>query len=207
MESAVEHIPQIARSVVFVVDDEPRVLSAVSETIGSLGCTVRSFSSADECLKAIRSEACDLLVTDINMPEMDGMELMTAARDIRPLLPVIIVTGYGDIPLAVRAVKEGALDFVEKPLDETSFLPLVRSALNVKSRAARIDASTLTPAERRILQLVAHGKTNKEIAQLLGRSLRTVENHRHRLMQKLQAESVADLVKVALKMGLADTDE
>lgn len=204
METATHRNASIEPAVVFVVDDEPRVLAAVSETVSSLGCRVRPFSGAAECLRALKTDPCDLLITDINMPEFDGMKLMNQARELRPLLPIIIVTGYGDIPLAVRAVKEGAFDFVEKPLDETSFLPIVKKALSQRNRSSQVDASTLTPAERRILQLVAQGKTNKEIAQLLSRSLRTVENHRHRLMQKLHAQSVADLVKVALKMGIAE---
>ena len=206
METSSENSTALEPAVVFVVDDEPRVLSFMSECISGVECRVRSFSHAADCLKALKTEPCDLLVTDVNMPDIDGMALMKQVREIRPLLPIIIVTGYGDIPLAVRAVKEGAIDFVEKPLDENSFLPIVKKALSQRSKASRVDASTLTPAERKILQLVAQGKTNKEIATMLGRSLRTVENHRHRLMQKLRAESVADLVKVALKMGLTDDE-
>lgn len=190
---------------VFVLDDEPKVLSAISETLSSRGWAVKAYQSPSECLKALKEEACDLLVSDVNMPEMDGIRFLRQTREVRPLLPVLLISGYGDIPMAVRAVKAGAADFLEKPVTEESLLSTVDHLLSLSGAGGNIDASLLTPAEKRILLLVAEGRTNKDIAQLLNRSLRTVENHRHRLMQKLRADSVADLVKIALAMGAGAT--
>jgi two-component system, LuxR family, response regulator FixJ len=187
---------------IFLVDDEPAVRSAVSQTLASIGCQVVPFSSADGCLAALLNEECDLLISDISMPGMNGLDLLKAVKKLRPALPVLLITGYGDIPTAVRAVKAGAYDFVEKPLDEETFLPLVQKAL--AQPVAMLEGSQmLTAAERRILELIAAGKSNKEIAYILGRSVRTVENHRYRLTQKLHADSAADLVKAAIALGLS----
>ena len=194
----------VAEKLVYFVDDEPAVRRAVSQTIAAAGCRVVSFASAESCLAALEKENCDLLISDVNMPGMDGLALLKAIKEIKPALPVLLITGYGDIPIAVRAVKAGAYDFVEKPLDEATFLPLVEKILDRPIPGVE-GAETLTSAERRVLELVANGKSNKEIAYLLGRSIRTIENHRHHLMQKLHAENTADLVKTAIALGLSSS--
>lgn len=189
---------------VFVVDDEPGVLKAVARSVGSLDCKVQTFSSPLECLNALKETRCAVIVSDVNMPDMDGLELLREARRIQPLVQVVLMTGFASIPLAVKAVQEGAYHFVEKPFDEEGFLPIVQSVLDQsgKSRAGDVGKS-LSEAERTVLALVAEGLTNKEIAHRLDRSIRTVENHRHRLTKKLGARSTAELVKVAVELGLA----
>jgi len=194
------------KHVIFFVDDEPGIGKAVSQTLVGLDCEVICFTHALDCLEAIRENACDLVITDINMPDMDGIELLKAIKQIRPLLPVLIVTGYGDIPIAVKAVKAGAIDFLEKPLDENTFIPVVAAALKQSDRNDNMTGQSLTPTEKKILQLVVDGRGNKEIAYRLQCSIRTVENHRYRLMRKLNVDSTAGLVKVAITMGLASPD-
>jgi len=189
---------------VFVLDDEPRVAKAITQSIQSLGVKVLTFTGSLECLEAIKNTACDLLVTDVNMPHMDGIAVLKAAREAKPILKVMVVTGHGDIPMAVKAVKEGALNFFEKPLDEESFIPAVKEALRSIEKAGA--ASELTDAEMQVLQLVASGKSNKEIAYLLDRSIRTIENHRHRLMKKLGADSPASLTKIAIALGISTVE-
>lgn len=188
---------------VFIVDDEPRLLAVLAESVMTLGRPVQTFSSAHACLEAIQNGPCSLLISDVSMPEMDGLQLMTKVRAFKPLLPIIMVTGFGNVPLAVRALKDGALDFVEKPIDETTFLPKVEKALK-RTANAHIDIQTLTDAERRILLLVGEGRSNKDIAEIVGRSVRTVENHRFRLMNKLQVDNVASLAELALAMKTLD---
>ena len=185
-----------------VVDDEPTVLKAISQSLASLDCSVSTFVTPLACLETIREKPFDVLISDINMPGMDGIALLKELKQIRPLMPVVLITGYGDIPLAVRAVKEGAFDFLEKPLDEQTFIPVIESALNEASASYTYEGENISEAEAKVLRLVAAGKSNKEIAYLLDRSIRTVENHRHRLMKKLKANSTADLVKIALALGM-----
>lgn len=190
-----------AKAPIFLVDDEPRLLAVLSESIQTLGVNVKSFTSPVRCLEELATSPCSLLVTDITMPEMDGLELLREVRAIRPFLPIILITGFGDVPLAVRSLKDGAFDFIEKPIEEETFLARVRDAL-ANSQESHLDVQSLTETERRVLELVAEGKTNKEIAHLIGRSIRTVENHRYRLMHKLGVDSTAGLAKLAVAMGL-----
>jgi len=198
---------QETRSVVFFVDDEPSVCKAVGQSLAELPCQFRPFHRGEECLKAVRAghPECDLLITDLSMPDMDGLELLKAVRKIRPHLPVLVVTGYGDIPVAVKAMKAGAVDFIEKPLDEGTFVPLVRSLLD-RSQAESSKRPPLTEAERKILNLIVDGKGNKEMAYLLHCSIRTVENHRYRMMRKLNVDGTASLVKIAITQGLVATE-
>lgn len=189
------------RAPIFLVDDEPRLLLVLEESLSTLGVAVRAFSTPADCLRELASSPCSVLVTDFTMPGMDGLELLQEVRAIRPFLPVIIITGFGDVPLAVRALKEGAFDFIEKPIDEKVFLDKVREALE-RSAESHLDVQSLTETERKVLEMVAAGGTNKEIAHQIGRSIRTVENHRYRLMHKLGVESTAELAKLAVAMGL-----
>lgn len=190
------------RAPIFLVDDEPRLLAVLSESVATLGVEVKSFTSPAKCLEELASSPCSLLITDITMPEMNGLELLQEVHSIRPFLPVIVITGFGDVPLAVRSLKEGAFDFIEKPIEEEAFLERVKEALE-SSQESHLDVQSLTETEKRVLEFVAEGKTNKEIAHLIGRSIRTVENHRYRLMHKLGVDSTAGLAKLAMAMGLS----
>jgi FixJ family two-component response regulator len=184
---------------VFIVDDEPLVRKALKQSLESLDAHVVCFPTPQLCLEALKEECCDLVITDVNMPELNGIELLEQVRSIAPLVPVVVVTGFASIPLAVQAVQMGAADFIEKPLDEEVLLPKVRKILAASVQPGN---AQLSPAEEKVLRLIVDGRANKEIAHIVGRSIRTVENHRHRLMKKLRCSSAAELVKVALKRGI-----
>jgi FixJ family two-component response regulator len=189
---------------VFVVDDEVKVLEAVAETLGSLGVEVTCFANPIECLEHMRREKCDLLVADLKMPHMDGIELLKNAKRHTPWVPVLVITGYGDVPSAVRAMKAGAADFIEKPLDKRNLLRIVRSILKESDTVNASVGKPLTAIQAKVLELVIDGKSNKEIANLLKRSARTIEVHRAHVMEKLGVGSLIDLVKRAVSLGLVD---
>ena len=189
---------------IFFVDDEPAVQKAVAQTLAQLdNCSVSCFGDAENCMRAVNRQECDLVITDISMPGTDGLKLLEQIKQIRPKLPVILVTGYGDVSTAVKGIKGGAIDFIEKPLNEETFLPVIREALKTTDYKLEPDLAKLTKAEINILRRVINGKSNKQIAAELRRSVRTVENHRHRLMKKVNANNAAELVRKAIKMGLA----
>jgi FixJ family two-component response regulator len=196
-------MPEMMKQHIFFVDDEPRVRKVVSATLEELGVKVSSFASAADCLQQLNPIMCDLLIADVKMPGMDGIELLTEIKRIAPWLPVLLITGYGDIPMAVRAVKAGAVDFIEKPLDKESFLNKVKSILH---RSLLTDPyiirRPLTRTETVILKLISRGKTNKEIAILLNRSIRTIEVHRGRIFRKFGVDNLAALLRRAAVMGL-----
>jgi two-component system, LuxR family, response regulator FixJ len=187
---------------VVFVDDEPRVCHAVQKTLERAGASVRCFPCADDCLKYLADRRCDLLITDLRMPGKDGMGLLGEVREQLPWIPVLIVTGYGDVPTAVRALKAGAADFVEKPLDRDNFLQTVERLLVRSVQPAALLEESLTRTERRILYLILEGRNNREIARALHRSPRTIEVHRSHLMQKLDATNVIELLRRAAEMGL-----
>jgi two-component system, LuxR family, response regulator FixJ len=187
---------------IFVVDDELFICKALRQSLTEHSYLVRTFCRAQECLEALRGADCDLLITDVSMPEMDGIELLRETKKIKPYLPVLLITGYGEIPIAVKAVKAGAFDFIEKPLDEETLLPIVQAALKQNPSAFSPEGQPLTKSEQRILSLIVDGNGNKEIAHILGCSTRTVENHRYRMMCKLKVNSTASLVRTALTAGL-----
>ncbi len=136
------------------------------------------------------------------MPGTDGMDLLRQVRERLPWIPVLMVTGYGDVPLAVQAVKNGAVDFVEKPLDRDAFLLTVQRLVERNARPAALLAEFLTKTERKIFYLIVGGKNNREIADVLHCSPRTVEVHRSHLMQKLEATNITELLRRAAQMGL-----
>jgi FixJ family two-component response regulator len=188
-----------ARTHIFFVDDEPKVCKVVAKTLERIGSKVSCFSGATDCLKQLRHKNCDLLVTDVKMPEMDGIELLIQAKKIAPWIPAIVITGYGDIPMAVKALKAGA---VEKPLNRHIFISTVETALKRSSIADRRLGKPLTKTEKKVLQMVLNGMSNREIASNQHRSIRTIESHRNRIMYKVGAENLVELVKRAAKMGL-----
>lgn len=195
----------IAEQHIFLVDDEPKVREIVSETLEELGLKVSSFDRAEDCLRQLHSQKCDLLITDLRMSEMNGIELLTEAKNLVPWVPVLIITGYGDIPTSVTAIKTGAADFIEKPLDKKTFLHKVISILKQSTSTDTNASKPLTQSEMRVLKLVIDGKSNKEIADLLNRSIRTIEAHRAHGMHKLGVDNLLDLVKKCTGMGLVDT--
>ena len=185
----------IAKQHVFFVDDKPKVRKVVGRTLKQIGLKVSCFASGAECLKQLRSRRCNLLITDVKMPEMDGIELLTEVKRIIPSLPVLIVTGYGDIPMAVEALKVGASEFIEKPLERQSFLSVVESVLKRNAQIHWLVGSVLTKTEMEVLRLILDGKSTKEMAMLRDRSVKSIERHRSRIMRKLGVDNLVDLVK------------
>jgi two-component system response regulator FixJ len=187
---------------VFFVDDEPKVCTVVRKTLERAGISVSCCSSARACLAQLENAKSDLLVTDVRMKGMDGIELLVEVKKRFPWLPVLVVTGYGDVPMAVKALRAGAADFIEKPLDRDAFLDTVRGLLRRNSAQTSLFNHYLTKTEMRVLHFVLEGKNNREIAALLHRSPRTVEVHRSHMMQKMGAANVVELLRRAVDVGL-----
>jgi FixJ family two-component response regulator len=157
-------------------------------------------------MEKIRPANCDLLITDIRMPEMDGLELITRVRQVAPLMPILVITGYGDIPLAVKVIKAGVLDILEKPFAEQDLISKVDAALERSRKIKSMLSEKLTRTETEVLKLILHGKSNKEAAKLLNRSVRTVEDHRAHIMKKMNVENAVDLAIKAVALGLVDDE-
>ncbi|MBN2563755.1 MAG: response regulator transcription factor [Phycisphaerae bacterium] len=196
-----------AEATVFVVDDDPGVRKGLSMLIKSVGLNVEAYPGAQAFLDACEPTRPGCLVLDVRMPGMSGLELQEKLAAQQITLPVIILTGHADVPMAVRAMQAGAIDFIEKPFREQVLLDRIQQAIEqdrAKRREqverigikARLDR--LTPREREVLDLVVAGKHNKATAAELGVSPKTVEFHRSRIMDKLKANSVADLVRMTL---------
>jgi len=196
----------VAERHIFLLDDEPIVCEVIKETLEGPEIKVSSFTSPAECLVKLRSQRCDLLITDLKMPEMNGIELLTKVKHLTPWVPVLLITGYGDIPKAVEAMKAGAVDFIEKPLIKEDFVRKVESILQQNTSTDPDVGKLLTRTEIKILKLVVEGNGNKEISNLLHRSKRTVEVHRAHIMHKLGADNLVDLVKRVAEMGLVDLE-
>jgi len=189
---------------VFVVDDDEAVRRSLEALVKSVGLNVETFASGQEFLAAYNPDRPGCLVLDIRMPGMSGTELQESLRQRGCILPIIIITGHGDVPIAVHAMKHGAVDFIEKPFSKQLLLDRIHEAITRDERArtqsgrqARIQSrlATLTPRERQVLNLVAEGKPNKRIAAELGVSKKTVEVHRSHVMRKMQAGSLAEVVE------------
>ena len=193
-----------AKQHIFFVDDEPQVRKVVGKTLKRLGTKVSCFASAADCIEQLRPQRCDLLITDVKMPDMDGLELLTEAKRIAPWLPVLVVTAYGDVPMAVKALKIGALNFIEKPLAMQSFLSVVESLLERHTLPDPLLGKGLTRVEMRVLRFILASNSNKETADILHRSVKTIEVHRNHIMRKLGVGNVVDLIKRAAAMGLVD---
>ena len=191
---------------IFVVDDDDAVRGSLELTLRLAGLRVESFASAQAMLQAFDPDRPGCLLLDQRMPGMSGLELQRALIERGSTLPVIFLSAYGDVPTTVLAVKRGALDFLEKPVSKERLLSRIEEAL-AQDRQQREAAAThrglrarlgrLTAREREVMRLATRGLANKEIARRLGISPRTVENHRARLMQKLQAEGIAELCQIA----------
>jgi FixJ family two-component response regulator len=197
----------IGKQHIFLVDDEPGVRKAVAQTLKRLGHKITTFPNAADCLEKLPSQNCDLLITDVKMPGMDGIELVSKAKRIIPWLPILVITGYGDIPMAVRAVKAGAIEFIEKPLHRQTLLDTVQSALKQNDLTDFLKGKQLTKVETTVLRLLLQGKSNKEIAYMRRRSIRTIEDHRSHIMRKLNVDNLVDLVKRATDMRLVKSPQ
>lgn len=197
---------------VHVIDDDEAVRSSLALLLESAGVSVRSYASAAEFLSVAPSLELGAVLTDVRMPEMDGLTLQRRLAEMGSRLPVIIMTGHGDVPIAVEALKAGATDFLEKPFDDSHLLEAVRAAIATSRRmheqiaatagiAERI--ATLTPREREVLDRLVAGQPNKTIAYDLGTSPRTVEVQRARVMEKMGAHSLPELVRMVIAVESA----
>ncbi len=201
-----------SEAIVFVVDDDSSVRSALKRLIKSVGHKVTTFSSAREFLDHDHSDIPGCLVLDIRMPGLSGLELQEEMAVQGFIMPIIFITGHGNIPASVRAMKAGAVDFLEKPFDDQVLLDAIHHAIAKDTQAKQEQAeigeikqrvTSLTPREHDVLSLVITGMLNKQIAFELGTSEKTVKVHRARVMQKMSAKSLADLVRLAEKAGVS----
>jgi len=195
------------KSTVYVVDDDQAIRHAMELLMRSVGLDYEIFHSADDFLSKHSNDRAGCLVLDIRMPGLGGLELQEKLNDMGSTLPIIFITGHGDVPMAVEAMQKGAVDFIQKPFRDQELLDRVSEALTTdqERRSAREEKAEvlsriekLTNRERQVLDLVVTGKPNKVIAYELGVSQRTVEIHRARVMEKMQAKSLADLVRMHL---------
>jgi RNA polymerase sigma factor (sigma-70 family) len=193
------------KSTVYIVDDDQAIRHAMELLMRSVGLDYEIFHSGDDFLESYSNDRAGCLVLDIRMPGLGGLELQEKLNEMGSTLPVIFITGHGDVPMAVEAMQKGAVDFIQKPFRDQELLDRVGEALKTDQelRSAREEKAEvqhridkLTNRERQVLDLVVTGKPNKVIAYELGVSQRTVEIHRARVMEKMEAKSLADLVRM-----------
>ncbi len=201
-----------AQSIVFVVDDDPLVRDSVADLLGSAGFAAQTFGSATEFMRAKRPDISACLILDVELPGLSGLDLQTELARSGIEVPIIFLTGHGDIPKSVRAMKAGAVEFLTKPFRAHELLDAVKQALvrDGGLRKERADAlelrerlETLTPREHQVLALVVAGLLNKQIAGELGTSELTIKAHRGKVMRKMRAASLADLVRMAEKLRIS----
>lgn len=206
----------MAEQTVFVVDDDAGARDSLCALLESAGVAAEAFESARAFLDAHRPERSGCLIADMRMPDMDGLELQEELNRRNAGLPVIVVTGHADVPLAVRAMKAGAVDLIEKPYDDALLLASVKRALAkahgareqvAAADAARARIANLSARERQVLELLVAGQPNKIIAYELDISPRTVEIHRAHVMEKMEAKSLSDLVRAAIAAGISGTSK
>ena len=201
-----------SQSVVFVVDDDASVRAAVEDLLRSVGLAVRTYGSTQEFLQSKLPDAPGCLVLDVRMPGQSGLEFQRTLTTTGIHLPIIFISGHGDIPMSVRAIKSGAIEFLTKPLHEQELLDAIQSGIE-RDRARRQNAKaitelqerldSLTGREREVLELVITGQLNKQIAAQLELSEATVKVHRSQIMQKMRARSLVDLVRMADTLGVS----
>ncbi len=200
-----------AAPVVFVVDDDPIVCTSMKRLIRTLGLEVQTFNTAQEFLRAKRPNAPGCLVLDVRLPDLSGLDLQQELAKARVDLPIIFVTGHADIPMSVRAMKAGAVEFLTKPFREQDLLEAIQHGIaqdrETRERRAAISElqqrlDSLTPREHEVFPLVVSGLPNKQIADQLGASEKTIKVHRGQMMRKMEAESLADLVRMSERLKI-----
>ena len=200
-----------ATSIVFIVDDDISVRESLETLIGFAGWQVETFVSAEEFLARPRTVVPSCLVLDVSLPDINGLELQKLIAPDRIDMPIIFITGHGDIPMTVQAMKAGAVEFLTKPIDDDALLSAIRHAIERSSaalgdegemQALRERYTSLTPREQEVMKLIVTGLLNKQVGLKLDISEITVKAHRGKVMQKMKADSLADLVKIAVRLGL-----
>jgi FixJ family two-component response regulator len=200
-------------SMVFVVDDDPSVCRSIERLVEPAGFKIQSFRSAAQFLAQGRPSSPACLVPDVRLPGLSGLDLQRELTNSGIQLPIIFITGHGDIPMTVRAMKGGAVEFLTKPFHGAQLLSVIRAALErdrtmlkkqLEAAQLRCRYDLLTAREREVLALLVRGLLNKQIAGELATTERTIKFHRANIMRKMQAESVADLVKMTQKLGLGE---
>jgi FixJ family two-component response regulator len=199
---------------IFLVDDDPAVRKALFRVLREAGWHVETFESAEAFLARPDRQARGCLVLDVTMPGLDGLELQRLLTEARQSLPIVFLTGHGDIPMSVEAIKAGAADFLTKPVNAEELISAVRAALeqDLLARRSRTEIAgfeqrlaTLTSREREVLAELAAGRLNKQIASDLGVVEQTVKFHRARIMERMQAKTVAELMHIAARLGIGRT--
>ena len=202
---------QRSSPIVFIVDDDVSVRESLQGLLDNAGWQVETFSSAREFLARPRQLTPSCLVLDVTLPDLNGLELQQKIAGDRGDMPIIFITGYGDIPTSVKAMKAGAVEFLTKPISTDALLNAIRQAIEHSGRTLRDQAErsilrdrydSLTPRERDVMHLVVTGQLNKQAAGELGISEITVKAHRGKVMRKMQAGSLAELVNIATKLGV-----
>jgi len=200
---------------IFIVDDDPSVRESTELMLKSVGFNVKTFVSAQDFLNARFQEGPGCVVLDVRMPGMSGLELQEKLVSVKTPLPVIFITGHGTVPMSVRAMKAGAVDFLQKPFEEQDLLDAIQRAISQqRERKSKRDEAdelrkrlkALTPREYEVFSLLVTGMANKEVAYELGTSERTVKAHRARVMEKMSARSFADLVRFAETLKTHSSD-
>jgi FixJ family two-component response regulator len=200
------------KPIVFVVDDDISVRESLELLINFAGWQPETFASARNFLEHPRTTTPSCLVLDVSLPDLNGLELQKLIASDRTDMPIIFITGHGDVPMTVQAMKAGAVEFLTKPFDDEVLLSAIRNAIKRSAAvledqaevgALRSNYDSLTPREQDVMRLVVAGMLNKQIGLKLGISEITVKAHRGKMMQKMKADSVADLVKAAVRLGLS----